>query len=100
MEKIQILKYILYAKTNKKDVNILTKNNKKLVVSILDYEPEGEMVKYKFLNNNDSKIKIESIVEIHFENTNYLYYYFMKIHIVYILKQLTELFVQWYTKTV
>ena len=29
MEKIQILKYILYAKTNKKDVNILTKNNKK-----------------------------------------------------------------------
>ena len=48
MEKIQILKYILYAKTNKKDVNILTKNNKKLVVSILDYEPEGEMVKYKF----------------------------------------------------
>lgn len=67
MEKIQILKYILYAKTNKKDVNILTKNNKKLVVSILDYEPEGEMVKYKFLNNNDSKIKIESIVEIHFE---------------------------------
>ena len=67
MEKIQILKYILYAKTNKKDVNILTKNNKKLVVSILDYEPEGEMVKYKFLNNNDSKIKIESIVEIQFE---------------------------------
>ena len=67
MEKIQILKYILYAKTNKKDVNILTKNNKKLVVSILDYEPEGEMVKYKFLNNNDSKIKIERIVEIHFE---------------------------------
>ena len=52
MEKIQILKYILYAKTNKKDVNILTKNNKKLVVSILDYES------FFSFDNNSSLIEV------------------------------------------
>lgn len=66
MEKNMVLKYIQFGIKNSKILEILTQKQKKFKIIPLKYQQEKAMLIYKLINKNDeSRIKLENIVQIH-----------------------------------